>query len=108
MVGTRVTLSGWITDLFLSCRKPHLQKIKSYFPLTIVQSTLFSVFLYSILVIVHMHAPPSPLKPPDSVYHSALRCITNDKLLTHHCVLYENVGWSSSQRGAARCIFFFF
>lgn len=65
-------------------------------------------FLYSILVIVHMHAPPSPLKPPDSVHHSALRCITNDKLLTHHCVLYENVGRSSSQRGVAWCIFFFF
>lgn len=31
----------------------------------------------------------------DLVYHGALRLITNFKALTHHCLLYEHVGWSS-------------
>lgn len=35
------------------------------------------------------------LKSVDSVYHSALRFITNSKYHTHHCALYEMVGWPS-------------
>ena len=35
------------------------------------------------------------LKPLDSVYHSALRFITGAKYDTHHCILYDKVGWSS-------------
>ena len=42
-----------------------------------------------------MHSAPSSLKPLDAVYHSALRFITGDGFLTHHCRLYEKVGWPS-------------
>ena len=33
--------------------------------------------------------------PLDSVYHSALRFITDDGYNIHHCVLYDKVGWPS-------------
>ncbi len=45
--------------------------------------------------IVYMHASPTPLKPLDAVYHSALHFTTGDSYLTHHCILYEKLGWSS-------------
>jgi len=31
----------------------------------------------------------------DTVYHGALRFITNLKALTHHCFLYARVGWTA-------------
>ena len=40
-------------------------------------------------------AAPSVLKPLDTVYHSALRFISGEPYMTHHCVLYERVGWPS-------------
>ena len=45
--------------------------------------------------IVYRHASNTTLKPLDSAYHSALRFITGEKYNTHHCILYEKVGWSS-------------
>ncbi len=30
-----------------------------------------------------------------TLYHGALRFVTNLKAFTHHCLLYEGVGWSS-------------
>lgn len=39
------------------------------------------------------------LKPLDAVHHSALSFITEDTYSTHHCILFEKVGWPSlSQR----------
>ena len=35
------------------------------------------------------------LQSLDSTYHSALRFITRKKHSTHHCVLYDQVGWPS-------------
>ncbi len=35
------------------------------------------------------------LQSLDSVYHSALRFITRTNYYTHHCALYEMVGWPS-------------
>jgi len=45
--------------------------------------------------IFYMHANQSSLKMLDSVYHAALRFLTNSHFHTHHCSFYESVGWSS-------------
>ncbi len=42
-----------------------------------------------------MHAASSVLTSLDSVYHASLHFITNAKSCTHHCILYEMVGWTS-------------
>ena len=41
------------------------------------------------------HASHSVLKILDPVYHSAIRFITDDAYQTHHCNLYDKVGWPS-------------
>lgn len=43
--------------------------------------------------LIYMNAPTQVLKLFDSVYHAALRFITNCKPRTHHCELYTRVGW---------------
>ena len=45
--------------------------------------------------VVCMQALSQSLYALDTVYHGALRFITGFKALTHHCTLYERVGWSS-------------
>ena len=45
--------------------------------------------------VVYRYAPITTLKSLDSVHHAALRFITGDPYNTHHCILYEKVGWSS-------------
>ncbi|CAB1349445.1 unnamed protein product, partial [Coregonus sp. 'balchen'] len=45
--------------------------------------------------IIYMHTAASTLKPIDAVFHCALRFITDDNFRTHHCVLYQKVGWAS-------------
>ncbi len=55
-----------------------------------VQSTIMSVFNYG--DILYKHASSIILKALNVVFHSALRFITGDGFLTHHCVLYINVG----------------
>ncbi len=45
--------------------------------------------------VLYMHASSQSLHALDSVYHGALRFITGFKVLTHHCDLYERVGWPS-------------
>ena len=45
--------------------------------------------------VIYGKAAPSVLKPLDTVYHSALRFISGDHYRTHHCTLYERVGWPS-------------
>ena len=45
--------------------------------------------------IIYRNAPNTALKSLDSVYHAALRFITGDSYLTHHCILYNKVGWPS-------------
>ena len=59
----------------------------------LVQSTFISVLDYG--DIIYMHAGDLVLKQLDTIYHSALRFITGDKFRTHHCTLYQSVGWSS-------------
>ena len=45
--------------------------------------------------IIYMHATASTLKSLDATYHYALRFIMGASYRTHHCVLYQNVGWTS-------------
>ena len=62
-----------------------------------------SVFDYG--DVLYMHASLSTLKPLDAVYHNALRFITGDDYRTHHCLLYEKVGWPSlTVRREQHCI----
>ncbi len=59
--------------------------------------------------IIYMHAPKHCLQVLDSVYHGALRFITNSKVLTHHCLLFSRVGWLalSSRRRKHWCLFIY-
>jgi hypothetical protein len=57
----------------------------------IVRSTVLSVLDYG----DNMNAAATSLKPLDSVYHSGLNFITEDRFSTHQCILYQKVGWPS-------------
>ncbi len=71
----------------------------------IVQSTFSSVIDYG--DVIYMHSSASILKPRDAVYHSALRFITRYCFRTHHCILYDKVGWQSlAVRREQHCILF--
>lgn len=59
----------------------------------LVSATFLPVLDYG--DILYMHASCSLLRMLDTVYHGALRFITNSKSLTHHCNLYQKVGWPS-------------
>ncbi len=59
----------------------------------LVETTFLTVLDYG--DILYMHAASSILTSLDSVYHASLRFITNAKSRTHHCILYEMVGWTS-------------
>lgn len=59
----------------------------------LVEATFLPVIDYG--DILYMHAAFSILRHVDSVYHASLRFITNTKSLTHHCILYDLVGWTS-------------
>jgi len=58
----------------------------------LVAATFMSVLDYG--DVIYMHASTQCLHVLNTVYHVALRFITNLKTLTHHCVLYARVGWS--------------
>ena len=82
---------GYVRKLFF------LYRNKSSFPpfsrKRIVESVFLSILDYG--DIIYRHASVTTLKILDSVYHSALRFITGEKYDTHHCILYNKVGWSS-------------
>lgn len=59
----------------------------------LVSTTFLSVIDYG--DILYMHAPVAALRTLDTVYHGALRFVTNYKSQTHHCTLYMRVGWPS-------------
>ncbi len=64
-----------------------------YFPSIWLRRLLFSVLLSENVAL--MHANQSSLKMLDSVYHASLRFVTKSSFRTHHCSLYESVGWLS-------------
>ncbi len=59
----------------------------------LVEATFLTVLDYG--DILFKHAASSILTSLDSVYHASLCLITNAKSRTHHCILYEMVGWTS-------------
>ena len=61
--------------------------------LRVIEGVFLSVLDYG--DVIYRNAAPSILKPLDIVYHSALRFISGENYRTHHCVLYDRVGWSS-------------
>lgn len=73
----------------------------------IVQTCLLPVLDYA--DIIYMHASAQTLKPLDALYHSSIRLITGDGYQTHHCTLYEKVGWCSlSTCREQHCLIFIF
>ena len=59
----------------------------------VIEAVFMSVLDYG--DVIYRNASSSTLKSLDAVYHSALRFITGDIYSTHHCILYNKVGWSS-------------
>ena len=59
----------------------------------LVESTFLPILDYG--DVLYMSATAHCLHMLDSVYHGALRFITNCGALTHHCVLYAKVNWPS-------------
>ena len=88
-----------IADLTTKLRQKigFLYRNKANFPMVcrkrIVEAVFMSVLDYG--DVIYRSAAPTTLLPLDSVYHSALRFITGERYDTHHCILYDKVGWSS-------------
>ena len=59
----------------------------------VVEAVFLSVLDYG--DIIYGNAAATDLVPLNSVYHSAIRFITGDDYSTHHCTLYDRVGWTS-------------
>jgi hypothetical protein len=57
----------------------------------IIQLSLLSMLEYG--DIIYVNTAVTSLDPLDAVYHSALRFITGNNYSTHHCILYQKVGW---------------
>ena len=57
----------------------------------IIESVFISVLDYG--DVIYGNTSQTSLKSLDPVYHSALRFITGDRYGTHHCTLYNKVGW---------------
>ncbi len=59
----------------------------------LVEATFLPVLDYG--DVFYRNTTKALLQSLDSVYHSALRFITRTNYYTHHCALYEMVGWPS-------------
>ncbi len=59
----------------------------------LVTSTFLPVLDYG--DVVYQFTPSYLLSSLDAVYHGALRFISDCKPSTHHCILYNRVGWPS-------------
>ncbi len=73
-----------------------LYRHRTNFPLFSRKRVIEAVFL-SVLDygdVIYRNASASTLAALNPIYYSAIRFITGDSYLTHHCVLYENVGWA--------------
>ena len=74
-------------------KKFYIFQSKSCFSLEgrkrLVSSTFLLVSDYGDTL--YMYAPVASLRMLDTVYHGALRFITNTKTLTRHCTLYVTV-----------------
>ena len=74
-----------------------LYRNKSIFPIIcrkkIIEAVFLSVMDYGDTI--YGNAAPTTLEPLKTAYHSAIRFITGDAFRTHHCLLYDKVGWLS-------------
>ncbi len=106
-LNTNILVSGLIKkitfrfhiDTLASKLRPkigYLYGIKTTFPMLsrkqITEAVFFSVLDHG--DVVYRNASASTLAPLNSIDHSALRFITGDSYSTHHCILYEKVGWA--------------
>ena len=95
----KLTFKHHISELTTKLRQKIglLYRNKVNFPLIcrkrVVEAVFMSVLDYG--DVIYRTAAPTTLLPLDTVYHSALRFITGESYSTHHCSLYETVGWSS-------------
>ena len=110
---SRLSFQTHVDNLVNSLKKKigFLYRNKSCFSIyarnTLVQSLIMPVFDYG--DILYMHAAQATLKPLDVVYHSVLRFILDCDFRTHHCDLYNAVGWPSlSSRREQHCLLFIF
>ena len=74
-----------------------LYRNKSIFPLICRKKIIEAVFLSALDYgdIIYGNAAPTTLEPLNTAYHSAIRFITGDAFRTHHCLLYDKLGWLS-------------
>lgn len=72
---------------------------------TLVAATFLPVWDYGHLV--YMHATARALHILDTVYHAALRFITNFKHVTHRCKLYSQTGSFTLAFGRSGPLFMF-
>lgn len=78
-------------DVIKSCTLYSFQPELMLLLVHMSQSVFISVLDYG--DVIYGNASHSTLKTLDAVYHSALRFITGDHYGTHHCTLYNKVGW---------------
>ena len=96
----------------LKCKLSFLYRNRACFNLNcrkqLIQATILPVLDYG--DVVYMHTTSAQvLKALNTIYHSALRFITGDSFRTHHCILYEKVGWPSmSARREYHCLLFIY
>lgn len=69
--------------------KVHIEKLVR----KLISATFLPVLDYG--DVIYMHTASTLLHTLDTVYHGALRFITNAKSCTHHCHHYEATGFSS-------------
>ena len=74
-----------------------LYRHRSCFPWSTRKKLIEALFISALDYgdIIYRNASATTLKSLDPVYHSALRFITGDSYNTHHCILYNKVGWPS-------------
>ena len=97
IIDNSLSFKPHILELLKKCKNNNFFRNKSCFSFEakkrLVSATFLSVLDYG--DVVYMNASSQCLHSLDTVYHGALRFITNLKTLTHHCNLYTRVGWSS-------------
>ena len=86
-----------------------LYRNKSIFPIIcrkkIIEAVFLSVMDYGDTI--YGNAAPTTLEPLKTAYHSAIRFITGDAYRTHHCLLYDKVGWLSLENRRAFHLYLF-
>ena len=108
----KVTFDLHIDTLASKLRQKNgfLYRNRSIFPKLcrkrIVEAVFLSVMDYG--DIIYGNAASTTLEPLNTVYHSAIRFITEDSFRTHHCHLYDRVDWPSLENRHKRHLYVYF